>query len=67
MEKLKTLTIILFFMLLLSTTIALGVFCLVDFKYFKITLGTTYILSTIFVFAQFILIMLNGAKKWEIF
>ena len=49
MEKLKTLTIILSFLLFLSTIISIGVFCLFDFRYFEISLGTTYILSTFFI------------------
>ncbi|RWS46567.1 hypothetical protein CKA55_07460 [Arcobacter suis] len=59
MEKLKTLIIILSFLLFLSTIISIGVFCLFDFRYFQISLGSTYLISTFFILSQFILILLT--------
>ena len=59
MKKLKALTIILFFLLLLSTIFSIGIFFITP-NYFAITLGCTYIASVLFTFISFVLFVIGN-------
>ncbi|MGJ0317708.1 hypothetical protein NG767_03045 [Aliarcobacter cryaerophilus] len=63
MEKLKTLFIVLIFLLFISVVLSFGVYSLVGLEYFIISLGTSFVASSLFILFQFIVIILESNRK----
>ena len=62
MKKLKALTIVLLFLIFLSTVFALGIYFIYP-NYFLTTLGITYIASSVFTFFLFVYFDPESDKK----